>query len=1070
MQANNKYLFLFDTFIGTFSYVYSGDCPVIRSEWCVEDLTGNIVLNFTEIQWNDHFFYNDELDLKNNFCYFVIVRLTDALNRTYIGKSDGITVKIQLPTFGFVRDGLDHNDIDYQESTTDLSANWDSFGDELSNDHSQQIAYYEISIGEDTKTTSVYNFTNVGLNKSYTFTDVNLTSKNVLYFVIVRGYSKTGEYAESYSNGVRVGYRLSIIPGSIEVNEFQRSESEITLSWTDYQSDIGINEYIVGISTKQVTRNNNTYSCYDFQNGFVMFDVYMLKVGLDTFVTLKNLTLHHGILYYITVIARDEIGQCSSSESKLILIDTTPPINSNITFMINQWNVSGLKQFFVTDANEIEIQLFELEDPESGIDIITFRLNEYVDCPTSEKQSSFILIEVKALKDPKVRMKSLELQPHRYYYIDVTASNNAGLQSQFSSPVMLLDTSSPSVGSTKIGNDWAHEKLYQSSTSTIEALTAIAKTEDAYLCDNTRTIFPSRDEFAWTSLSGDFSPSNVRRYKDKYILKIGYNVPLTKIQKSGIRRSIGAPYDGTISIVLSSAEGKNISTSVMISASKENPFIPKTFIRSNPTYFDDVAFNISEFENGNANDPNLLNTTDDPSIAETISPPISAAVNKTGPIYESINKDVSHGFGFQILGDQQQESDKWDCLFWAKDAYGEIHRWVDIKTNPVDSQLQYSIKMKKRNSNDKTVLDLQFSIDGEEKANIYGLTTDESNLTIFVQTWNFNDYREPLKDPIHPFRSQAILFKLKIPSNNTMDCIYGAGFYDKESGISEIWAGVSDNINTPGNIHEMTLYRKMCTPCMFNCYFSCDANCSFDDNKVNEFEMLQINIQNLNLMPTVLSNDGLNSTMQTEILSILQYYVNVKMINFAGQSVTSSTNPVIIDITPPVCEYIQCLDPVFTGMETPTQTLGSNKTIGAYWSCIDNISGIKNIYVKVGTEKDNKGSKKDDNKYEQKEIGHVSKVRIDLDDNIYFDDRTTYFVNILVYNGAGLSAVYSCNVSTILSPPDVSTTDSQIMHSLEFDNQTGVVFMGSLDRFGVKWNTKRYIYDAELYSEYRKSQ
>lgn len=262
----------------------------------------------------------------------------------------------------------------------------------------------------------------------------------------------------------------------------------------------------------------------------------------------------------------------------------------------------------------------------------------------------------------------------------------------------------------------------------------------------------------------------------------------------------------------------------------------------------------------------------------------------------------------------------------------------------------------------------------------------------------------------------------------------------------------------------------MCTPCMFNCYFSCDANCSFDDNKVNEFEMLQINIQNLNLMPTVLSNDGLNSTMQTEILSILQYYVNVKMINFAGQSVTSSTNPVIIDITPPVCEYIQCLDPVFTGMETPTQTLGSNKTIGAYWSCIDNISGIKNIYVKVGTEKDNKGSKKDDNKYEQKEIGHVSKVRIDLDDNIYFDDRTTYFVNILVYNGAGLSAVYSCNVSTILSPPDVSTTDSQIMHSLEFDNQTGVVFMGSLDRFGVKWNTKRYIYDAELYSEYSKSQ
>lgn len=71
-----------------------------------------------------------------------------------------------------------------------------------------------------------------------------------------------------------------------------------------------------------------------------------------------------------------------------------------------------------------------------------------------------------------------------------------------------------------------------------------------------------------------------------------------------------------------------------------------------------------------------------------------------------------------------------------------------------------------------------------------------------------------------------------------MDCIYGVGFYDKESGILEVWVGVLDNINILGNIYEMMLYRKMCIFCMFNCYFSCDVNCFFDDNKVNEFEML----------------------------------------------------------------------------------------------------------------------------------------------------------------------------------------------------------------------------------------
>lgn len=135
--------------------------------------------------------------------------------------------------------------------------------------------------------------------------------------------------------------------------------------------------------------------------------------------------------------------------------------------MINNWNVSGLKQFYVTESNEIEIHLLDLEDPESGIDIITFRLHEYLDCPTSEKQRSIVLKEIEAITDPKVRMKSLELHPNRYYYIEVTVSNNAGLKILLRSPIMLLDTGSPFAGTSKIGTKWDHDLLYQSSTSSI---------------------------------------------------------------------------------------------------------------------------------------------------------------------------------------------------------------------------------------------------------------------------------------------------------------------------------------------------------------------------------------------------------------------------------------------------------------------------------------------------------------------------------------------------------------------------------------------------------------------------
>lgn len=470
---------------------------------------------------------------------------------------------------------------------------------------------------------------------------------------------------------------------------------------------------------------------------------------------------------------------------------------------------------------------------------------------------------------------------------------------------------------------------------------------------------------------------------------------------------------------------------------------------------------MSQLENVHKTFSDTLNTTSPLTLTELITPPVPIVVNHTETTYDG---DMALGFGFQILGDQQQGSVDWDCLFWAKGVYGEVHKWVQIKKNPYVSQLQYSIKIAKKTFNSKSILDLKFSIDGVEKANINGLIIDEQNLTIFVHTWNFNEFQEPLKDPLNPFRSKATFSNLKIPSKKAMDCIYGSGFYDGESGIAEIWTGVSDNINTPGNIREFDLYQIMCTPCSLNCNFSCDDNCSFSDNKFEEFKIIKIKLDGLNLTPTILSNERLNANVHTEIQNMTQYYVNVQMVNLAGQPVTSITNPVVIDLTPPVCEYVECVDPVFTGMDTSTQTLGSNKTVGAYWSCDDNISGIKRIFIKVGTGKEDIGNREDENKFAQKYIGSVSKVRIDLDDNIYFDDRTTYFVNILMYNGAGLSAVYSCNVTTILSPPNVSSIDLEIMHSAVYKNETSVVLMDSQTRFGLKWNNKQN--DTVFYSKF----
>ncbi|XP_061188852.1 uncharacterized protein LOC133197029 [Saccostrea echinata] len=1041
------------------SYQYSDNCPIIEAQWSVEDLTGKVIQNYTDVPGNGFVFYNDQLSLRNNYLYYVKVKVTDALNRTKVGISDGITVRIQPPVSGIVRDGLGSEDIDYQESRTELSANWNDFGDGASGDPTQKIDYYEVSIGDDTRDhitrTNIHYYIKVGLNTSYTFFGLDLTPKTVRYYITVRGYSITGAFEESYSNGVRVGFRPGIIPGVIESEDVQSSTSEISVSWSGFSSDIGIKEYYVAVSTALVINSNKTFSCSDVQKIFSQFDIVSPKItGLDTLQTLKNLTLNHGMSYYVTVIASDEVGKCSSIESRPILVDTTSPDQSNVTIMVNGWNVTGREKFFVTDSNEIEIKLINIKDPESGINVVTFRLYGYSDCPASKTPSTYILEEIQAINDAKVTMTHLELESMRYYYITVTISNNAGLESSLLTPVMLLDTGSPHVGSAIAGNNWGQKILYQSSTSNIKAWTAIARTEDAYECDNTKVIFPSDETSLWSPLSGDFSEGNVLKDDDRWVLKIGYNVPLTKVLKSGISSPIGGLRKGEYSTILSTAEGRNISTSFIVSTSNNNPYFPVTFTRPPPTDFNKVNFNTSETKLSSKNISYLSNKTENwiPSIQNSSS---SYVVNKTDLTNKSVKKDVPSGFGFEILGDQQEESEVWDCLFWAKDDYDEFHRWTQIQNDPVENQHEYSIQTIERYSDDEKVWDLEFLVNGDLKANIYGLSFDSTDLNIFVHTWNFDNYEEPIIDPIHPYRSQAVLTKIKIPTNESLDCINGRGFYDGESGIAEIWVGISDNVEESGNIKEFELYKKMCTPCLFNCNFSCDANCSSYDGSLPDFEKIPLTLENLDLKSTILSNDGLNASVQTEIVNMTEYYVNVKMVNFAGQPVSTITNPVIVDITPPVCEYIRCLDPDVTGMSTPTDKLGSNKTIGAYWLCEDNISGIKKFIVKVGTENSAKGNKEDENMIPQKPIGTVSKIRLDLDDDVFFENKKTYYVNLIVINGANLSTVYSCSVSTMLTPPDVSDVDSKMMNSAMIDEETGTVFMDSLDRFGVKWNNRK---------------
>ena len=61
-----------------------------------------------------------------------------------------------------------------------------------------------------------------------------------------------------------------------------------------------------------------------------LFDVQPLtRVGLDTYVTHRGLTLVQGQTYYVHVVATDESGECVETSSAFT-VDTTPPLAGHI--------------------------------------------------------------------------------------------------------------------------------------------------------------------------------------------------------------------------------------------------------------------------------------------------------------------------------------------------------------------------------------------------------------------------------------------------------------------------------------------------------------------------------------------------------------------------------------------------------------------------------------------------------------------------------------------------------------------------------------------------------------------
>ena len=88
----------------------------------------------------------------------------------------------------------------------------------------QTVSYYEVAAGTDRRypgtRTNIHHYVNVGLNKTWTFNNLNLIPRTATYFMTVRAHGVSTSVVERSSNGVKTGYNsYTIQRGTVNVRK-----------------------------------------------------------------------------------------------------------------------------------------------------------------------------------------------------------------------------------------------------------------------------------------------------------------------------------------------------------------------------------------------------------------------------------------------------------------------------------------------------------------------------------------------------------------------------------------------------------------------------------------------------------------------------------------------------------------------------------------------------------------------------------------------------------------------------------------------------------------------------------
>ncbi|XP_035662464.1 uncharacterized protein LOC118406510 [Branchiostoma floridae] len=1057
------------------SWDFSGDpCPIANYEWAITRVDETVVQDFTDVDVNT-WSSNDNLQMTDGETYYVTVKATNIQNITRIERSNGITVQREPLIPGLVRDGpVPGYDLNFQIADDEISANYDGFGVDRSSINAvssgnpsvekteeesahQAVDYYEIAVGTDRlyKSTrnNIIDFTNVGLNKTWTFFFVeNLVPKTGIYYVTVRASSANYAQVEVTSNGIRVGCDGGVTAGDVTVPAFINSPSKVLVEWSNFETEAeGIHLNFVGIGHK--TDNTTAYQdvhalhCKDMMD--TNSEVYAslntdffttldwTVVDKDTFYKAEGLDFQHDEDYFATVVAMDVTGECNKTTATFH-VDLTDPIEGRL----RAGPLYDMVMTYVDSSETFAVNWEDYLDPESGIASYELALFKAASCAVEDEDSLSVEVDWIRLNNSyrSYAFVELELRTNIPYYVHLRVTNNAGSSILTVSAPIIYDLSKISIGSLVDGHNYTEDLEYHGDNTILPGMFLHLADPGAEECPRTPSPFT---DGTWQEVTTDKlwgmcqDTSNcwnaTFRAKQVKISENGDDIKITMIRDvqkpqlytGAIYRPADMQKGGTYQVDIRAASGIAV-TNVLFYTGPDGTVGDFNYCMDCCLSDSDSKYcptcTCSRYTVVEEPEPE----TQDTSTAASDAPPFAVIPDPvSGETYEGDENErfvTQSACGMQIHPSGTSNS---KLILWCRyhnDVYNPTYKDVYLNFDPSRQWYTYKFVFKRTTWESLEDWSLELYIDDQMWAMISGLPAFNDTTKLMFSMWNKDNQVPELEDKFNPFETYAYFRRVILPPPSDVLCRYGRPWRGNTAPIIKYYGGVmSEDVN--GTAYQVVDFREIydpCIACLDGCSrFACDPTC---DGQASENIEVKFNLTDLALPTTrtVTDEDGEEETYA------IPYKLIVRALSAKGQTVNTTSNGFYIDMTPPTLESSFHFDKAQG--DKPTSYQQSNDTIKAYWRFTDSDSGIKEIFWAIF---DNDGTQLQD--YESVGINQTA-------ENSTLAGRLlnnhTCYVALKAVNKAGLIGTGTTSGVTVqLLPPDIDI-ETTALGTAEFDTPT----------------------------------